>query len=51
MLYSNILRDHNGSAVDAAVAMVICIGVTGAQASGIGGANFIVLYDTFVTTH
>jgi len=43
-LSSNILR-QNGSAVDAAIATLFCLGVHGAPYSGIGGGFHMVVYE------
>jgi gamma-glutamyltranspeptidase len=40
----SILR-QNGSAVDAAIATTLCIGVVHPQSSGIGGGGFMLVYD------
>ncbi len=37
-----------GSAVDAMVASVFCLGVQGSHSSGIGGGTFMLIYDTYV---
>jgi gamma-glutamyltranspeptidase / glutathione hydrolase / leukotriene-C4 hydrolase len=36
---------QNGSAVDAAIATTLCIGVVHPQSSGIGGGGFMLVYD------
>lgn len=42
----NILHDKNGSAVDAAIAALLCLGVHSAMSCGIGGGFQMVVYDT-----
>ena len=42
---SDVLRD-NGSAVDAAVATLFCLGVHDMHSGGIGGGFHMVVYDT-----
>jgi gamma-glutamyltranspeptidase/glutathione hydrolase/leukotriene-C4 hydrolase len=39
----SILRDLNGTAVDAAVTTTLCIGLLNAFSSGIGGGGFMVV--------
>ena len=39
----SILRDRNGTAVDAAVTTTLCIGLLNAFSSGIGGGGFMVV--------
>lgn len=48
-VFRNILHDKNGSAVDAAIAALLCLGVHSAMSCGIGGGFQMVVYDTYVT--
>ncbi|WVF70079.1 gamma-glutamyltransferase [Kwoniella sp. CBS 6097] len=42
----SILRDKNGSAIDAAITTTLCIGLLNAFSSGIGGGGFMIMRHT-----
>ena len=46
---SDVIARHGGTAVDAAVAAMLCIGVVQLHSTGIGGGNFMNIYEAYVT--
>ena len=47
---ADILR-RGGSAVDATITALLCVGVVHAESSGIGGGGFMVVHDTNGSVH
>ena len=49
--FSDIMAKHGGGAVDAAIAIMFCLGVVNPMMSGIGGGHFMTVYNKWVPTH
>ena len=45
LCFSDVLKE-NGSAVDAAIAALFCLGIHDVHSAGIGGGFHMVVYDT-----
>uniref|UniRef100_A0A1I8GKS6 Gamma-glutamyltranspeptidase 1 n=1 Tax=Macrostomum lignano TaxID=282301 RepID=A0A1I8GKS6_9PLAT len=45
-LGAQVISEHNGNAMDAAVTTVLCVGVTNFHSNGIGGGSFLMHYNS-----
>ena len=45
------MAKKRGSATDAAIAGMICVGIINLHSTGVGGGHFMTIYDTYVWRH
>ena len=45
LIYRDVMK-KGGSAVDSAIATLLCVGVHNSQSMGVGGGFFMIIYDT-----